>query len=174
MSTSLAKVETTSFTRLKEAPSFALHISERKLLLAIGDLAAINAALLGALSLRESVSSSQEMHLQWFLLLTVFWLASGLLFDIYDIARAASSLRSLRAALCAVWLSCALYLFTPYVTPVFPHRRLEALVLPLLATIGIGAWRLWYTRVFSQPNFTQSALIVGAGWAGRTLVRALD
>jgi exopolysaccharide biosynthesis polyprenyl glycosylphosphotransferase len=173
MSTNLAKVETTSLSRLLEAPSFALHISERKLLLAIGDLAAMNAALFGALSLRERVSSSPESHLQWFLLVSAFWLASGLLFDIYDIARAASSLRSLRAALSTVWLSCALFLFTPYVTPVFPQRRLDALLLPLLATVGVGAWRLLYSRVFSQPNFTQSALIVGAGWAGQTLVRAL-
>lgn len=177
MSTSSAKLQSTSLRSFPESSSFVLHISERKLLLSTGDVIAMNAALFGALSFRQTFTPTAEMlthHIQWFLLLSGMWLAAGQLFDVYDIARASNSARSLRAALSAVWLTCGIYQFTPYVTPVLPNRRVEVLVLPLFATLGVAVWRSFYTRVFSQPAFNQCALVVGAGWAGRTLVRALD
>jgi len=65
------------------------------------------------------------------------------------------------------------YLLIPYLTPPLPESRSGVLLLPALATLGVVAWRVLYAQVLFQPAFHLRALVVGAGWAGRTLVRAL-
>lgn len=42
-----------------------------------------------------------------------------------------------------------------------------------MATAGLILWRVAYAQVLAQPIFRYKALIVGAGWAGRTLARAV-
>ena len=47
-------------------------------------------------------------------------------------------------------------------------------VLFLLASLALTApWRVGYARVFTSPFLRRRAIVVGAGWAGRTLVRAV-
>jgi exopolysaccharide biosynthesis polyprenyl glycosylphosphotransferase len=156
--------------------SLHLRLSERKLLLAGGDLLAVNLGLLAALAFRPSDPSTSSYlwgHLSWFVLLSGLWLLIGLMFSIYDLARAASPMHSLWAAGQAAMLTGVLYFFMPYVTPAFPERRVEFVLFPLIAVLGVAGWRVIYATVFVQPAFQQRALVVGAGWAGRTLAQAI-
>jgi FlaA1/EpsC-like NDP-sugar epimerase len=54
-----------------------------------------------------------------------------------------------------------------------PERRSVLLVLPGIGALGISLWRLAYAKLVAQPQFTRRCLVVGAGWAGRELVRVL-
>ncbi len=154
-----------------------LRFSERKLLLAVGDLIILNLALL---MLAGQYNSRFELawaniwdRAYWFLLISVMWLLMGSLFGVYDLARAASPLRSAWVAGRTALLTSGLYLLIPYLTPALPTRRIYLFAFPLLATVGISLWRLLYATVFAHPGFRQRALVVGAGTSGNLLAEAI-
>ena len=162
-------------------PKMHLRFSERRLLLALMDLVAMNLALAASLAARadsdplrwEQISTGIGDRLLWFALLSGLWLVVASLLDAYDLARAANSTSSIWTACSAAIITTLVYFLIPYITPSFPIRRLEALTFPLLASLFVGLWRLFYAKVFVQPIFRQHALVVGAGWAGRTLAEAV-
>jgi exopolysaccharide biosynthesis polyprenyl glycosylphosphotransferase len=144
--------------------------------LAVIDLVAINAALFATLILRQDfqpdlVPGAQSIN--WFVILSVLWLAVALFVDVYSLARAASAWHSFWTSAAAVLLTDIVYLLIPYVTPPLPAARLNILSFIVLTTLAVGAWRVFYASVFVQPGFHQRALVVGAGMAGRTLAQAV-
>jgi exopolysaccharide biosynthesis polyprenyl glycosylphosphotransferase len=68
---------------------------------------------------------------------------------------------------------CLIYLFTPYVTPPLLISRLTAFTFIGLAVAFTAVWRAAYAGLLVQPSFRHRAIIVGAGWAGRTVADAL-
>jgi len=159
-----------------QLPNLHLRFSERKLLLAIVDLITANAALFAAVAWRaQPLQAVEHAHeIWWIVSLSILWLVVGLFLNIYDLALAASPLHSAWASGRAVLITSICYLFIPYVTPALPPSRLEAALFPLFATTGIITWRIVYAQVFVQPAFHQRALVIGAGWAGQTLARAIS
>jgi exopolysaccharide biosynthesis polyprenyl glycosylphosphotransferase len=157
-------------------PPIPLRLSERRLLLGAMDVLIVNAALLETLILRPDSAMAglvTGMQLRWFVLLSVVWLAMAQVLDIYDLSRSAIARHSAWAAGSNAVVTAVVYLLIPYLTPPLPDSRSGVLLLPALATLGVVAWRVLYARIFVQPAFHQRALVVGAGWAGRTLARAV-
>ncbi|NOZ78845.1 MAG: sugar transferase [Acidobacteria bacterium] len=157
-------------------PELHLLASERKLLLALGDLLVLNAAFFAGLMVRSGFVPGLKnlwAHAYWFVLLSLVWLVVAQLFDAYDLAKAANAVRSMATAGGAVLLTDAVYLLIPFVTPTLPQRRLALFLFPLLAVAGVTIWRGLYATVLVQPAFRRRALIVGAGWSGQTLTRAI-
>lgn len=157
-------------------PSIPLRLSERRLLLGMMDVLVVNAALLGAIILRSDSATMglvSGIQLRWFVLLSAVWMVVAEVLDILDLARSASALRSAWAAGSNAIVTSVVYLLIPYVTPPLPDSRTGVLLLPALATLGVVAWRVLYAQVLVRPAFHQRALVVGAGWAGRTLAQAL-
>jgi exopolysaccharide biosynthesis polyprenyl glycosylphosphotransferase len=154
----------------------ALRYSERKMLLAIVDLLVINLALYGALFLHPRLSgpAADEPHqLSWYLVLSGLWLVVGSALDVYDLARAADAPRSVWASAGAAAVACGLYLVLPVVTPGLASRRFYALLLPTMATVGMTLWRVAYAKAFTQPVFSHSVLVIGAGQAASELAQTL-
>ncbi len=172
----ISRAEHSMHGRRLPLPNLGLRFSERKLLLALVDLLAINGALFVYLLIRsytDHIPANFWGEWHWFASLSGLWLLVGILLDIYDLPRAANVMDSLWGAGGAALAAGSIYLFIPYVTPVFPGRRLEALLCPILAAVSVGTWRILYAEVFVQPVFHQRALVVGAGWSGRTLAQTI-
>ena len=156
-------------------PSLHLRVSERKLLLALVDLLIVNAALIVALALRTPFTVSGRtllLNAKWFVTLGVVWILWAYVFDAYDLARAASAVYGVRSAASAALTTFVTYTLIPWFTPAL-QSRLLLLLFAGMAVAGVAAWRFAYATLFIQPWFKQRALLVGAGWAGRTLVSAL-
>lgn len=154
----------------------SLRFSERKLLLAAMDLLLLNSALWVTLNLRLGLGDAIQSawgRIGWLSVLSAVWLVCALTLGCYDLICAGSTMRSLYrtgAAIVSTWI---LYLLIPYVTPELPTSRLVVLTFPVLAFIGIGAWRVTYAHLFARSHFQQRAIVVGAGWAGSTLAQTL-
>ena len=156
-------------------PSLRLRVSERKLLLFLVDALLINGALLVALAAWTDFVVSAEMLLsfsKWFVTLTLVWLLCALFFDCYDLARAASTVHSVRSSSMAALIAVLVYTLIPFLTPPLQSRGLIFLFAGL-AVGGVAGWRVAYAQIFIQPWFEQRALVVGAGIAGRHLAAAL-
>ncbi len=156
-------------------PDLGLRVSERRLLLGLFDLLLVNAALIGAnLLTNELVHSLGDFSAygKWFISLSIVWWICAILFDCYNLARAASVSATLRSTAPAVLATVLVYTFIPFVTPPLMSRGLILYFAGLMAVLVIG-WRLVYARLFVQPWFERRALVVGAGGAGRTLASVL-
>jgi FlaA1/EpsC-like NDP-sugar epimerase len=150
------------------------------------DLLAVNGALLLALALWNRSSTGLALrpgygldgtlvlrHPLWFLLLSLLWLLIAHTFDAYDPRVAGRFSSSALAVLKAGLITTGVYLLIPYVTPVLPTSRSALLAFPLLAVGALLASRGLYRVVLTQPALCRRALIIGAGWAGRTIAEAL-
>jgi exopolysaccharide biosynthesis polyprenyl glycosylphosphotransferase len=155
--------------------SFTLRASERLLLLGLVDVLLINAALLVALTPATGFEASIDNILannKWFLTLTIAWLGCATFFDCYSLARAASTLVSIRNTILATVATASVYMLIPYLTPPLTSRG-AIFYFAGLALVLLVAWRAVYARLVDQPMFQQRALIVGAGSAGIALLNAM-
>jgi exopolysaccharide biosynthesis polyprenyl glycosylphosphotransferase len=154
----------------------SLRLSERKVLLYAADVTAICAALLIILTLRFRFPMSwQTIAAQplWFGLLVGLWSVVAPLLNAYDL-RAASRVASGVGRVAAVSLVvAAVYLSIPYITPALHASRLTAAGFVALMTVLPSIGRLAYARLLVQPTFRHRVLVVGAGWAGRSLIEAV-
>jgi len=153
-----------------------LPFSERRLVLIALDLLAVNGALLLALALRPGYGLEGTLvlrHPLWFLLLSLLWMLIAQTFDAYDPRVVAKFSSSARSVLQAGLITAGVYLLIPYVTPPLPTSRSALLAFPLFAVGALLAGRGFYRVVMTQPALRRRALIIGAGWAGRTIAEAL-
>jgi exopolysaccharide biosynthesis polyprenyl glycosylphosphotransferase len=163
-------------SRRRVLPGFRFATSERRLLLAVFDVLALNAALLVVLALRYDYSFSWAVLWQapfYFILLTIVWGAWASFFDCYDLPRAAVASQSAWCTGRAALLTALTYMAIPFLTPPLPGSRFSAVLFVGLATASVPVWRIFYAAVLSQPTFCQRLLIVGAGHSGAKLARQL-
>jgi len=169
----LAELQRLISKRLLRLP---LRFSERRLLLRGLDLLAVNGALLLALGVWPRYRLDWRLAIEhpiWFLLLSVLWLLLAHAFDAYNLRVAARFPTTALAVFKAGLLTASIYLLTPRLTPVLPTRRSGLVAFPLLVIALLLVERSLYVFGLSQPLFRRRALIIGAGWAGRTIAQTL-
>lgn len=157
-------------------PSLNLQASERRLLLLIVDILLINVALLASVWLAwEHVTTLKTLLLpyKWYITLTLVWALAALFFDLYNLARSASTFAIVRSASIAISVTVLVYSLIPSLTPSI-ERRSQIFIFAGLALGLVVGWRVLYSQLFVQPFFHQRALVVGAGWAGSTLAEAMQ
>lgn len=173
-------------------PRFGLQLSERRVLLLIGDLLLLTLAGLGALATWRLIRSDIVLdmtfvisHLNWLVMLAVIW--SSLLFtlDGYDLKVAANFVRigkrliGVTASFAIIYL---LFFFlvaeqpnSTYILPWF--GEIQALRVVPIAFLAIAlplelGWRSAYATLLTKDQFQRRVLVVGAGRAGTALIEA--
>ncbi|MGQ9695993.1 MAG: sugar transferase [Thermodesulfobacteriota bacterium] len=153
-----------------------LRPSERKLILIVFDLLLLNIAFLLAIALRKDFDLSIKLISQnplWFILLSGIWLITGNIFDIYDLKISSQISTIIKALLITSVISATLFLFIPFITPPLPASRLLiALYFILLASLPL-AWRLIYVKVFTQPEFSNRAVLLTDRHEDEELIKIL-
>ena len=167
--------EDSSRLRRITLPSMGLRVSERRLLLGFMDFALLLAALAIALSLRtELLPELRQLFVswKWVVTLAVVWFAYAALFNIYNLARAASTIYSIRSAALAALLASFTYLLIPWFTPALINRS-QGYLFVLLSVLFIIIWRGAYAQLFTQPTFQRRSIILGSTPGAQALVVAL-
>ena len=163
-------------------PSFriALPFSERRALLLFVDTFLVNVAVLASLWLWAWVGTplfSFDFVRQrwfWFPILTLAWWFLALIAGLYNIPVAARRVEVIgRITYIILGLSIC-YLAAYVVLPRGALPRLFFLYFVATAFAGLALWRWTYATLFTLHQLCRRALIVGAGWAGRTLAQALS
>ena len=156
---------------------FPLTISERKVLLFVGDSMAILAALVAVLRWRlgePSVLGILRLHASWLAILFLVWTGCAALFAVYDLGRAGRYGSSVRDGMGAALTACLAYVAIPFVTPALNDSRLTAGAFIGLGPITVASWRLVYGTVLAHPTFRRRVGIVGTNGAGQTVADILD
>jgi exopolysaccharide biosynthesis polyprenyl glycosylphosphotransferase len=155
-----------------------LTVSERRLLLALVDLALANGSLLLAVELWTDYFTLASAFVllaagKWFITLSVMWLFFGSVLDIYDLRRTSSLLGSVSNTLVTGLVVGIAYRLTPWLTPPAEPRLLSFTFVGLLITT-IPAWRALYVRFLLQPAFRRKALIIGDDATARRFQREVS
>ena len=158
-----------------------LQISERKNLLAIGDMVLVNGAVLLAMriwTLRDPrLSFSLEFILSqahWFIILTALWLLSASLNDFYNL-RLSANLRSAWLVLFKITaLVFLIYVAIYFLSPRQLLPRGIVLYHSAATLVLVGIWRTIYGVLFGRAFFRRRAVVIGAGQAGRIMVQAIE
>lgn len=161
-----------STQEIKKSRDFSISFHERRLILIILDLIVINSGFILSLVIRPDYIFSVSLildHPDWFILLNGLWFFVGYLFQVYDLERAGKPNTAFPNVLGAGLISQIIYNAIPYLTPVLPPSRQPLFLVILIPTATLLIGRIFYLVVIAQPQFRRRMIIVGAGWAGKTI-----
>jgi exopolysaccharide biosynthesis polyprenyl glycosylphosphotransferase len=156
-----------------------LQISERKTLLILVDGVLVNIATLAALWLgarRSGWLFSGHLlaeRFYWFAGLTILYLVLASVNDGYNLKAAADFFPSAFAILKVTAEILLIYLLVYFLSPPGSLPRHMMGFFSLICPSLLLPWRWIYIVVFTAPQFRRRALIIGAGWAGRTIAQAI-
>lgn len=160
-------------------PRLPLQIAERRIVLIAVDLMLVNAAVLISLwlwALREPEPFTLKYVLAgiyWFPALSLLWFLVAWSNDFYAQRIAVNAERSRRTLLRTTGLMWLVYLAIYFASPRDALPRLFVLYFGVISFLLLALWRWSYAVLLGQPAFRQPAVIVGAGWAGRTIAHAI-
>lgn len=156
-----------------------LRISERRLLLTLGDALAVNAAVLLALRIWAWVGEITFTwnfiigQIQWFIALTVLWFILAQANDFYNLRLTANLRLAFLRLLQITLLSWIVYLAIYFVSPRTSLPRLFILYYGAASLIFISLWRASRPFLVGWTGWRRSILVVGTGHAAETIIRAL-
>ncbi|MFI8378775.1 exopolysaccharide biosynthesis polyprenyl glycosylphosphotransferase [Leeuwenhoekiella sp. NPDC079379] len=143
-------------------PKIHFEISERKILLRIFDLLFIflMLALLGGVFQFDYFKINSERW-EWALVLAIYYSIFAVIFEMYDLQKAASFQSTLQNVVLTVSVTVLFFILTPFFTPVLPENRLQIVYFYFAIVIGLLIWRYAYISFVSAPRFNKRILIVG-------------
>ena len=136
--------------------------SEFILLIATVDLIIMNFSLWLGLSLRESFPRlNTEKIILWTVVLSMLWQSVSFSLGTYIpqvlLSRSRSALNADKAAL-VTWL---LYHTIPYLSPILPTRRIEAVYPMIVSWLFLSAWRVVASSLTHRPEFRHRIMLLG-------------
>jgi exopolysaccharide biosynthesis polyprenyl glycosylphosphotransferase len=148
--------------------------------MALGDLAAVNLAVLVALRVWAAVgelSFSSAFILgqfHWFVILSLLWLLLAAANDFYNLRISARWLQS-QARLITIQLQLLLiYLLIFFLSPRDALPRLFIVYYAVVSYILIALWRLGRPFLARWEALRQRVLVIGTGWAAQTIIEAIQ
>lgn len=109
----------------------------------------------------------------WTLAIIGLWYFYAAVFDMYKISKLNKTAEIIKNTIITATLTGITYIFIPFLSPTLPLNRLPAFILIGTMVTLLLLWRVLYSIVFEHPILVKRALVIGAGWTGRELVRTL-
>jgi len=109
----------------------------------------------------------------WISVIVALWFIYSYLFNLYKLSNVDRITTTIKNTILTAVLTALTYLFMPFLSPTFPESRLPAFVLMGAMIVLVLLWRLCYAAFFIHPILTKKAIVVGAGYTGREIVKKL-
>jgi exopolysaccharide biosynthesis polyprenyl glycosylphosphotransferase len=140
------------------------NISERKILLKIVDSITIILSLFFSFKFLEFdyFNFENKKILSWILLLIVYYLIFGEIFQLFHLGTSNNRYLSLRALLVTALTTTVFYFFTPFLSPEMPGNRLQIIYLFLTLVIPVLIWRFFYIQVIFSPKYFKRIIFIGS------------
>jgi exopolysaccharide biosynthesis polyprenyl glycosylphosphotransferase len=172
----MAETKKTANTR-----AWRLGVGERRVLLMIGDFAMAGIALAVALyfwatgieveNVRQAIQFLQLRPPTWFYFLPLFWII--LLIETYNPHRASNWRQTFIGLVTAALIGMGIYFIFYFASAPGSLPRRGVASFAVIAWFLTALWRLLYIRIFTSPQFTRRAILVGAGISGQALLKVI-
>ena len=156
------------------------RISERRLLLRLGDIIAAIVAILLSLLVWTIVDQRRPYNLAfvieqafWFVLLPSLWLLLASANDLYDLQLASNRMATITRLLAATLQIFVVYLGIFFLSPRLALPRLFIFYYGALSFVLIAAWRIWRPFLMGWVSERRRALIVGDGIGADIIAKAI-
>jgi exopolysaccharide biosynthesis polyprenyl glycosylphosphotransferase len=156
-----------------------LRISERRLLLMMGDALAIVLAVLVALRLWAQVAQEPFTwefvipQIVWFFGLTILWFLLASANDFYELSVASNRLESLQKLITITLQMLVVYLIVFFVSERDALPRLFIVYYGIAAFVLIAVWRLLNPALIGWASVPRRVLVIGTDWAAETIIEML-
>ncbi len=151
------------------------EISERKMILYLFDVIFVLAALFWVgLGFDFEYLKMSSVHLGWRIVLAVYLVIFGTVFEMYDLQVASNEFQIIRSTLLTVFTTVSVYLMTPVFSPELPSNRIQILVFYSVVLIALLVWRLFYVRYLASKRFLQNAVLICAKEQVQELILGLE
>lgn len=138
------------------------EISERKILLRLIDAIVSCFAIYVASEFCNLVYfSNTDNFVQWFIIISFYFLLFGTIFEMYDLQKAESKYKIFKSITLTVSLSLFFFLMTPVYTPPLPENRLQIFYFFGILLLLVSIWRFAYVGLIAAPRFYKRVLVVG-------------
>ncbi len=157
-----------------------MQLSERKLVIAAGDILAVFAAVLISLRIWAFVGNIDFTldfvlsNAVWFIFLAVLWVLLARANDFYDLRVAASLNKTLNKLLIIEAQLLVFYLIVFFVSPRDALPRLFILYYGILSFVLISIWRFARPALVGWASQPRRTLIVGTGWSAITIIDSIN
>jgi exopolysaccharide biosynthesis polyprenyl glycosylphosphotransferase len=160
--------------------SFSIQLAEHRGILVIVDGILVFVALLLGLWVGANRSDwifSLELiltYLPWFLGLMALYFILAISNDAYRPKVAANPVAAFVALVKTIGLIFIIYLLIYSLSPPNSLPRHFVGIFTLVSPFLLLGWRQLYSWAFAMPVFQRKAIVVGAGWAGSTIVKTVQ
>ncbi|WP_422105107.1 exopolysaccharide biosynthesis polyprenyl glycosylphosphotransferase [Winogradskyella sp.] len=160
---------------MKHKKGIHFEVSERKILLRIMDLVMVFFAIY-FLNLYPEFEYIEfdENNLTALILLGVYVLVFGTIFELYDLQKASKLDTTFRNIVITTSTVVLFYLLTPILSPYLPEERIQIVYFYLAIILSLLLWRFIYINLIESPRFYKRILLVGEVSNIDGLVNALN
>ncbi|MBZ0277007.1 MAG: sugar transferase [Anaerolineae bacterium] len=158
-----------------------LRISERRLLLMIGDALAVVASVLVSLFIWSQVARNETFSFAfvwyrsyWFFLLTGLWLVLASANDFYDLTTVSRWTTMAQRLVLITLQMLVIYLIIFFLSPPSSLPRLFILYYGVASFILIGLVRLVNPALIGWASLRRRVLVVGTDWAAQTIITVIN
>ena len=159
----------------------SIKISDRKIILLVVDLTIILATTLFGLWTYARGFSTLTFNFSyladqigWLLLLSSLWMFSAYLNGLYDPIKSATLDKTILLLLRSGTIVMVVYLLVFFYTaPTILLPRGIVVYQVISGFVLISIWRISYIYLAESTRFKRKILIIGAGWAGKTIAQAI-
>lgn len=140
-----------------------INISERLLLLRVFD---ILSAILGLFIISsyfdfDYINRYNVNFFSWSITLSIYLLFFGQIFEMYRLKVASDRYLIFRSVFATTILTTIIFIFTPFIAPELPTKRIHILYLFMGVFLPILIWRYAYILLIFSPRYFKDILILG-------------
>jgi len=163
----------------KKQRRMQLRVSERRLLLMLGDFFAVVLSIFIALRIWAFVAQYAfdlvfiTSQFAWFLVLPILWLVLASANDFYDLNTAANRWQSIQRLVQVTLQMLVVYVVVFFLAERTALPRLFIIYYGVATFILIAIWRLLNPALFGWASSPRRALIIGTDWAAETIIEIL-
>lgn len=164
----------------KKKKRLQLAISERRLLLMMGDALAVIVAVVIALRIWAIVAEIRfsmdfvAPEIGWFFAMTTLWFLVASANDFYNLALAANRVESLQRLMMITFQLLVVYLIIFFLAEPGSLPRLFIFYYGFSSFVLVAIWRLLNPALIGWASAPRRALIIGTDWAAETIINTLQ
>ena len=156
---------------------FDYPVSKRLILLIVGDLIIVNGSIFLSAIIRLGLSGGWDYvksNPLSFILTGLIFIFTFFFAELYDMRKDYTSFGNIMTISFAAASAFILTTFLFYINWSLRIGRGVFAINGVLITLFIVGWRILYSYLLEQPIFRRNVLIVGAGWAGKTVLQEIN
>jgi len=122
----------------------------------------------------EYINVTSNLVYGWFIILILYYLLFGEIFQLYNLKVANSRFLVVRSVFVTALITTVFYVFSPFITPLLPTNRIQIIYFFALITIPVIIWRFLYIWILFSPKYFKTIIVIGHASRTERLIKLIQ